>query len=173
MAIPFIIFALYVNPILRILKACLHVLWTASRVSYSAVTFLFVISIWALKMLRVIFKNFGFFIQVLWGFLRYLGRNWHRLYVWLKALQSARSKAKAEGIEWKKRHFVVGHFLDKRQKSRNDVEQQQIEEQSSATQSDEGEGDREDRLQDRTGNSGIGRVADPSTTSSREIDKST
>ncbi|KXH26562.1 ankyrin repeat and protein kinase domain-containing protein 1 [Colletotrichum simmondsii] len=97
------------------------------------------------------------------------------LYVWLKALQSAGSKAKAEGIEWKKRQFVVGHFLDKRQKSRNDVEQQRIEEQSSTTQSDEDEGDREDRLQDRTENSGIGRVADPSTTSSREIarDKST
>lgn len=117
-ALPFIILAVYVNPILRLVKVVLRPVRTATDYCRRAAPYLALVVKPAFKVLGVLIRNLD---KVLWllgtliyGCLRILvliSLNWRRMYAWTKGLLKARKEAKANGRQWRNRHYFTRTML--------------------------------------------------------------
>lgn len=125
--------ALYVNPILRLLKAALRPVQAAMRYYHNVkvlqhtpiyIVYLYIATHFVAKNLRKFLWLLG---KLVWRFVKLIV-NWRRVYVWHKRLWEARKLAKEDGREWRNRYYITGWLLDKWQKHRNhrkrDVEEQ-------------------------------------------------
>lgn len=125
MAVPFVILALYVNPLLRLFKVFMRGLRKFSRrLSHIGLYILVMVSICGTAFFKAIWficKNLScFFITAkLFGKLVYvLLVNWKRLLRWFREYRQAKNTSKDEGTEWRKRRFVIDKLIawKKRQK---------------------------------------------------------
>jgi len=119
LGIPFITFALYVNPILRLFNVLFQGLQSvlaavSAFMARIAVYTRIVLSVLA-KVLVPLFKNVGTLTQLI-GLCFSLSvkaiLRWRRIYHWIKDYRMAKKEAKSEGRKWRKRQYFVRKILE-------------------------------------------------------------
>ncbi|RDW87897.1 hypothetical protein BP5796_03591 [Coleophoma crateriformis] len=132
MAVPFIIFALYVNPILRSLKLLLRALerlyLELNRLAHHIFTFLKVsagiLSLVAksppLKLFKVCFKCVVVFLKCLWAL--FIRRQW--VLEEIREYKRAKTESLSKKMEWRKRRYVIHRWVAwrRREKEKNEEE---------------------------------------------------
>ncbi|KAK1671862.1 hypothetical protein BDP55DRAFT_675020 [Colletotrichum godetiae] len=145
-AFPFIVFALYVNPIFRIARVLTLPFQNAARSAYEARPFLLLLSRVISNVLWLVFKHLSKLVKLLallmlWSLrlLLLMLVNWRRVFIWTRGMRDAKREARSTGQKWKNRRYVTGYLLRKlnrpEQSEGDDVEEQRAGEVSSETQS--------------------------------------
>jgi hypothetical protein len=169
LAIPFITFALYVNPILRLF----NVLFEALQSAFTAVSgFMARIAVYMRIVLKILaravvllfkivlfFKNIGLLTQLAklcFCLSVLMVRKWRTVYHWIKDYRMAKKEAKSEGRKWRRRQYFVRKLLERWQrmgkpsnktKGEGDEEEQRdrdVETEGSSNHATEGSLNRED-----------------------------
>ncbi|RDW72868.1 hypothetical protein BP6252_06775 [Coleophoma cylindrospora] len=131
-AVPFIIFALYVNPILRSLKLLLRALerlyQELTRLAHHIFTFLkilarflsIVIKSPPLKLFTVCFKCVVVFLKFLWAL--FIRRQW--VLEEIRKYKRAKTETLSKKMEWRKRRYVIHRWVAwrRREKEKNEEE---------------------------------------------------
>ena len=115
-AIPFIIFALFVNPIMSIAKLIVKPFVMASIFVYTAAPYVFLILAclatffwWLLRHIKSIVSSLWYTSIVV---LRML-LDWRSIYLWVKNIREAKRKARENSMDFRTRHYITGIFLRK------------------------------------------------------------
>jgi len=131
-SIPFIIFALYVNPILKIANGIRRPVVRAWRLLNKAGRYGALISMGLAKGLQLVGGYVVALVRLryLWSCIKWVAMaiwrlKWSRVYGWVKRMNEAELQAAKDGVEWRKRHYVLRWLFGKRdseKKSRGEGE---------------------------------------------------
>ncbi|KAK0646953.1 hypothetical protein B0T16DRAFT_414501 [Cercophora newfieldiana] len=116
MAAPFVIFAIYVNPILRVANSVKEPLARAWRRIVKAWGYAVVVGLALSFVVLFCFRQAKLIGALAWGCVKMgfaLVRKieWKAVYRWVKGMRQAKKEALEEGVEWSKRQYVVRWLL--------------------------------------------------------------
>jgi hypothetical protein len=114
LAIQFIIFALYVNPILKLVKLLFRALQRFWAFMYKAALSTFAALIILARLCLILcmnIKHLGTFVWFCSVQVWRLPSQWRPIYRWVKEFRRAKKEAKIEGQDWEKRQYVAKYLL--------------------------------------------------------------
>ncbi|KAI1327096.1 hypothetical protein F5Y16DRAFT_203129 [Xylariaceae sp. FL0255] len=110
-AIPTIILALYVNPIMASLRLLARIVQAVAKITMKIIKGIFKAT-WALT--KCLFHSLRF---IWWGFAALsllICLRWPRAFGFIRKYRNAKRETTAKGEEWSKRRYIIGGFLERR-----------------------------------------------------------